>query len=249
MLPDLKIWDCQGSKFILFEKNDLISNSLKATGAFGDDLVKIACLICDQVENPLVLDIGANLGSFTVPLGQHLAKINGEIHAFEPQRIPFYQLCSNVILNRLDNAFLYNCAVGESDSTVEIHESMPGMWNSGAYSLHKEYRQAEGIDTFCAERICIVDLRSLNSMTFPRQVHLIKLDVEGYELEVVRGAKNFLVSNGYPHIIFEAWDSAWYSDKKSQLFSELGSLGYEVRQIDRTNFLAQHTSAIEMAAK
>lgn len=240
MLPDIKIWDCQGSKYVLFEKNDLISNSLKSTGEFGGDIVKLARQLCDQVQNPLVLDIGANLGSFTVPLGRHLLNINGEIHAFEPQRIPFYQLCTNVFINRLDNAYLHNCALGEKNGTVEIHESTSGMWNSGAYSLHKEYRQAEGIDTFCSAQSCMVDLKALDAMSFSRRVTLIKLDVEGYELEVISGAKQFLSSNGFPPIIFEAWDAAWYLEKKQQVFNTLGVMGYEICQIDPTNFLAKH---------
>jgi len=244
VLPDWKIWECNGAKYILFERTDIIADSLKTTGAFEDDLIKISCLLCDEINDPLILDIGANLGSYAIPMAQYLRKFQGELFAYEPQRIPFYQLCANVLLNRLDNIFPINIALGSVESEVEVYDLDISMWNSGAYSLVKEFRKAEGIDSHLKSSSVKVTVSTLDQLDFSRNVHLIKMDVEGYELHIIKGGESFLEENGYPYVIFEAWNSSWYLDQKNTLLQKFFSLGYEITQIDNTNFLAQHKTSM-----
>ncbi len=173
-------------------------------------------------------------------MGHFLKKAHGELHAYEPQRIPFYQLCANVLLNQLDNVFPHNIALGSEVSNIQIYDSDVGMWNSGAYSLIKEYRQVEGIDQHLIEKSTTVEIATLDKIEFSQPIHLIKMDVEGYEIHVIEGGENFLRSNGYPYVIFEVWDSTWFLDKKNALLQKFFDLGYEIEKIDSTNFLAQH---------
>jgi len=57
---------------------------------------------------------------------------------FEPQRIIYYQLCGNIVLNRLDNFRAFNQAVGDSDGDIEMPEiNYENNVNIGAFSLEK----------------------------------------------------------------------------------------------------------------
>merc|ERR1711972_428246 len=64
-----------------------------------------------------VLDIGANIGGFTVPLAERVGP-DGEVHAFEPFRKVFQHLNANVALDGLSNVYTYNIALGTKEEEV-----------------------------------------------------------------------------------------------------------------------------------
>ena len=65
-------------------------------------------------------------------------------------------------------------------------------------------------------------------------VRLIKIDVEGHELEVLRGSHYTLEENDFPPIIFESW--TWkFQDKRNALFAYLKDLGYTITEMGQNN--------------
>jgi hypothetical protein len=110
--------------------------------------------------------------------------------------------------------------------------------NIGAFSMDKEVREndyeckTEGVK----EPLVVFTLDS----GAHQNVRLIKIDVEGHELEVIKGASKTIKENNYPPIIFEAWTwKPWFEPKRKKLFSFLEKLGYEIQQLGQNN-LAQH---------
>jgi FkbM family methyltransferase len=174
------------------------------------------------------------LGSYVVPLAKRNAHLQFE--AFEPQRIVYYQLCANTFLNRLSNVYTHNVGLSnEQRITSYVLPNYAEETNIGAFSIDfdtrlKDYEvKSEGV----TERMIIIPLDSMQY----EKVRLIKIDVEGHELQVLQGAEHTLRENNYPPIIFEAW--TWkFPEKRQAVFAHLESLGYEITQIGQNN-LAQ----------
>jgi FkbM family methyltransferase len=220
----------------VFKGQDLISNHLKKE-LYENDLHQLALKILLDKPDGLVLDIGANLGTFCVPLARKIPKL--KFHAFEPQRIVNYQLCANVVINSLDNVQTYELALSDRDEQLNL--VMPDYTketNIGAFSIDKEVRENEYecATTSVTNKIFLVPL---DLLTFS-DVKLIKIDVEGHELEVLKGGIETIKRNNYPPIIFEAWTwKPWYQEKRTALFDYLKGHGYEITELGQNN-LAQH---------
>ncbi|MFN4033313.1 MAG: FkbM family methyltransferase [Fimbriimonadales bacterium] len=128
-----------------------------------------------------VIDIGANVGSHCIPLARWLGH-GSQVHAFEPHPRIFSYLHANAQLNRLANLHLYPYALGESEGEVEFTDLTTDDLNRVAS---------------CSADVPIirVPMRPLDSFACAQQpIALIKLDVEGYEWFVLRGAERALAN-------------------------------------------------------
>jgi FkbM family methyltransferase len=137
----------------------------------------------------LVLDIGANIGAHTL----HLAKLvgpNGRVMAFEPTDFAFRKLRRNLELNPVlaSRVEAYHCfltAADGADVPDAIYSSWPLAVEAGLHPKHlgremqTEAAQARNLDSILSERA-------------DRSVQLVKLDVDGFECDVLRGATSML---------------------------------------------------------
>lgn len=241
MLPRISLVEGDKAKFLLFSSGDYISQHLFTYGSWDEPLLAISKIFYDAVESPLILDIGANLGAYSIPIAKDIQNSDGKIIAFEPQRIIFYQLCANAFINRLDNYYPINKAVGDQVGTLEIPEFNYAINNNvGAFSLQKDFRVAHGIESSVTDKKHVVDVITLDELQVDRAPALIKIDVEGYEINVLKGSTFFLKKHNFPPIFFEAWEFDWFEEGKRQLLSFVESVGYNLFQFDGMNFLAQH---------
>jgi FkbM family methyltransferase len=236
MLPNCELVKVDGTQFLVFKGSDLISNHLKKA-LYEDDIHQLALKMLIGKPDGQVLDIGANLGTFCVPLALKIPAL--KFHAFEPQRIINYQLCANVIINSLDNVYTYELALSNEDADVEL--AMPDYaseTNIGAFSIDAEVRKNE-YECATVNTTDKIQLIPLDMMLFDN-IKLIKIDVEGHELEVLKGGIETIKANNYPPIIFEAWTwKPWYQEKRKSLLDYLKGHGYEIQQLGENN-LAQH---------
>lgn len=137
----------------------------------------------------LVLDIGANIGAHTLHLAQ-LVGPEGRVIAFEPTDFAFRKLRRNLELNPElgQRVTTCHCFLTETDKTevpAAIYSSWPLVEKSGLHAKHlgrqmkTESAQSRSLDSILAE---LAD----------RKVHLVKLDVDGFECDVLRGATTLL---------------------------------------------------------
>jgi FkbM family methyltransferase len=229
-LPDIHLATDGDLNYVLFKHNDIVSNAVRS-GGYEKELQELSTKLLEGHTEGIVLDIGANLGSYVVPLARHHTHLQFEV--FEPQRIVYYQLCANIFLNRLSNVYAHNVGLS-NDKRINTYvlPNYAEETNIGAFSIDfdtraKEYEvKSEGV----TERMIIIPLDSMQY----EKVRLIKIDVEGHELQVLQGAEHTLRENNYPPIIFEAW--TWkFPEKRQAVFAHLEGLGYEITQIGQNN--------------
>ena len=241
MLPKIKIVNINDIDYLLFDTDDLISNCLCENGNWDSHILKFMEPLYENVEEPIILDIGANFGTYTLPIAKKIKDRGGIVVSYEPQRVIYYQLCSNVTLNRLDNCYLFNQAVGDYDGSIEIPDiDYDKIDNIGAFSLVKDFREKHNIEKYVKTTGSLVGITKLDSLTFDRPPCVIKIDVEGYELNVIRGGSNFLKKYDYPTILFEAWQSDWFKPQKEELYTAIKDLGYEIHNVWSADCVAIH---------
>jgi len=221
-------------KFIKISDSDLINN-IMVQGFFVDNVLQTSAIVLRGKTEGVVLDIGANMGSFTIPLAYYNPQYT--FVCFEPQRMVCYQLCGNVAINRLNNVVVHNVALGSERTQLLL--DMPDYENEsniGAFSLDKEVREHN--DYLCSTKGVKqkVDVLTLDSKIHDTNIALIKIDVEGMELEVIKGGLELLKNNSYPPILFESWESkAWFKPRRQELFNFLEDLGYEIQSFGEDN--------------
>jgi len=160
---------------MMYNLNDLfVGRSLDLYGEWCD--AEMALL--GQLLGPgdVVLDVGANIGTHTVYFSQKVSP-GGMVYAFEPQRVTFEFLCSNLAINGLLNVVPLQIAVGVQSGKIIIPVLDPSKpLNFAALNITGH---TDGD---------VVELRPIDAMNLS-VCKLIKIDVEGMELSVLQGAE------------------------------------------------------------
>jgi FkbM family methyltransferase len=140
-------------------------------------------------EHSVVLDVGANVGHYGLELRQ--LEYTGRIVSFEPQNSAFAELKRASALD--PNWHVIQAAVGESESTIEFNISGDSQCSSILPMDHRHLQAHPASAYVGTERVRVAALDTLRSelLTDADNVWL-KMDVQGYEMNVLRGAKNTL---------------------------------------------------------
>jgi FkbM family methyltransferase len=137
--------------------------------------------------DPVVLDIGANIGVVALALAR-AAGPRGLVHAFEAERLTFHMLAGNMALNCMENVHCHFMAVGEKAGTARIPRlDYREFANFGSLELNREQQSDLGQQARGGE-FTEVRMDSIDAMALPR-VDMIKIDVEGMEAAVLAGAE------------------------------------------------------------
>ncbi len=200
--------DFRYGKIIYNKLDQYVGKSLELYGEFSQGEAEIF----DKIIRPgdCVVECGANIGSHTVHLAQAVGN-DGVVWAFEPQRLVFQLLAGNVAINGLTNVHCEQKCISERGGVVKVPVlDVSKINNWGGVSL-EHTTEGEPVD------VITLDSLGLNRCDF------LKLDVEGMELNVLKGAKN-LVKKFQPIIYAEA-DRL---EKRKDLFAWLRKKGYKI---------------------
>lgn len=187
-----------------------VGRSLDLYGEFSEAEVDLF----RQIVRPgqWVIDVGANVGAHTLFFARQVGP-SGRVYAFEPQRVVFQMLCANLASNGVLNAWCFPQAVGKA-AGIAIVPSLDyaSANNFGGVSL--EPRDAAG------EPVAVV---TIDSLQLPR-CDFIKVDVEGMEAEVLRGAAETIVR--FQPVLYVENDRAERSDELVRVIDGLGYVAY-----------------------
>ena len=169
-----------------------------------------------------VVDAGANIGYVTALFSRWVGAA-GRVYSFEPEPGTFDVLSSNVRRLNLANVSLFPCAVSsrEGQGVLAIPE-----YAAGGENLY-EARVVDAPEGGRGVRTVSIRLGSLDALLADLDsLALVKLDVEGYELEAVQGAAG-LIERFHPALLIEVSGDPWSpGTKAANLFELLKGWGY-----------------------
>lgn len=195
---------CRHGTFSFFSNDMYVGKSLDLYGEFSADEVSVFQMVLRPGDT--AVEVGANIGALTVPM----ARLCKKVHAFEPQPENAGLLRTNLDQNGIENVGVYMVPVGYKNDIV----SVPRLSELG----HTNYGNVE-IGGEGSYKISTVRLDDL--MEHWDKIKFIKIDAEGSELDILRGASE-LIKRDRPVMYIE-------NDRKEQsrdLVAHLLDLGY-----------------------
>jgi FkbM family methyltransferase len=172
-------------------------------------------------SNDTIFDIGANIGLWLMGIAKRIGP-NGSIHAFEPVPENLIRLNYNLSLNRIKNVICRQLAISNRNGRTTFYASNSDNSGRAGFIQRKGVEQKidteiKTLDTYCEE----------NSI---KNIKFIKIDIEGAEILVFRGATNVLSSEEAPIIMFELDDSlvSAFNETSISVKAFLNQYGYSL---------------------
>jgi FkbM family methyltransferase len=188
-------------------------------GRYGLDILRIF----EEHVRPgdTVLDIGAHIGFYTMHLGNAVGRY-GHVYAFEPDPRPIEYLKASLAASEMDWVQIRPIAISAKEGTVPFFLSPVLGWSTAVKNTHLTGLREILVPTIPLD--LIVDRGEI-----PDRIRLIKIDVEGFEMEVLRGMRKTL-ETVQPILIVEINSGmiAYQDSSPAELFLFLKSLGYRI---------------------
>ena len=128
------------------------------------------------------IDIGANIGFYTLFFSSHLR--NGKVFSYEPNTKNFKKLKKNILLNKFKNIKCYNFGISSQNGKTQLYDT--SHYNEGGHFINLK-------DKSINKKFEIIKIFKLDSLLKKYNKNLfIKIDVEGHEMNVLNGMKNIL---------------------------------------------------------
>jgi FkbM family methyltransferase len=166
-----------------------VETSIYNTGTYEKGTLQI--IKENLKEGDVFVDVGANIGLMSLFASQ-LVKDSGKIHAFEPHPVTRQILQENIEMNNAENIYVSPYAAGSKRGRSRIFDGEDQ--NRGSATLSPEGQISKGYD---------VEVISLDEFFRDQKINMIKMDVEGYEPEVLKGAEKILKRDHPPFLIVE----------------------------------------------
>lgn len=214
MINISQVKDSTNTEFIGIE-NDTIISTISEHGSWEGHLVNLYYRLLKP--NSVVIDIGANIGYHSIHFGKIVGS-NGKVFSFEPQKLIYDILSTNILKNGLSNIISqHNFGLSSEEgilylSNIKDVSYNNGMINFGGVKLSND--STGGLK---------VRVKTLDEI-FSGNVDFIKVDIEGMEYEVIQGADT-TIKKSLPIIFIEI------TKNHDELYSYFKEGGYEVYKI------------------
>ncbi|TSC93066.1 MAG: SAM dependent methyltransferase [Candidatus Berkelbacteria bacterium Licking1014_7] len=168
-----------------------------------------------------VIDIGANLGYYVLQEAKLVGQ-TGTIYAIEPVKENFLFLQKNINYNKLNNVRSFQLALGDKNKNGEINISQKRNWSNVKQNLSKDFKLIKKQS---------VRMRALDSFIKGKKMpDIIRMDVEGYEIEIIHGMERILKQKKLK-IVIETHPHLVTNNARRQMFKTLRSNGFKIKWV------------------
>ena len=172
----------------------------------------------------LAVDVGANIGYMSSILAKRVGS-SGSVYAFEAHPEIFKELKHNVKRweqdNKINNISIQNLAVSDKSGFLKLGVPEAFNQNRGISSIVTDSDEIANKSSVLTVQACTLDEFLAN-----KNVGVLKIDVEGHEIQVLKGAENLLKTGRIRDCVFEEHNS--YPTAVTNYFE---SMGYQVFRI------------------
>jgi FkbM family methyltransferase len=159
------------------------------------DIQQLFEAFCNKDSN--IIDVGANIGVTAVIAG--MLAPNGSVLALEPVEHTFEYLAANIVRSKLTNVTCLNAAASSAEGHVQV-VTRPGHSFASFVGYEEVLERYAGYNEETVEAITLDRLVERDGVA---RIDFIKIDVEGFELEVLRGCPQIL-KRSQPTVLLEA---------------------------------------------
>jgi len=149
------------------------------------------------IDAGVVIDAGANVGNYSMKVRKANSRVR--VYAFEPHPVTYQKLKKNIVGLHIE---AINAGVGSSPGTLNLYDYAEGDGSSHA-SLYQEVIEKIHKSKATVHEVSIVTLDDFAEEHAIERTHLLKIDTEGNELEVLKGFKKYLEADKVDLIHFE----------------------------------------------
>ena len=227
----LKKYNTSTGKYFLpyFAFKDAIRNTIIDNKIFDEKIFQTLKKFIKP--DTIVLDVGSNFGQMSILWSKYTTNV--EVYSFEASKYVFSILKKNVELNKA-NVKLFNSFVGNKSSEEFYIEK--SQITSEAYKTYGSNQIKEAKNKKNSEKI---DALKIDDLNFNKKISAMKIDVQGYDLEVLKGARETIKKYKMP-IIFE-YEKDFEKDLNhsfKDFLNFIESIDYEISlKIDSSNYL------------
>ena len=224
--------DVHGIRFVLypFDRPNVLNLVKRA-----DDAAEFKMIPKLVETGDTAIDVGANVGLYSVLLSR-LCGPTGRVWAFEPVLDTYWRLRETLALNRCENVIPVESAISERSGKIALNLFEPQFseWNSPGVRAKKD-KNGKLVSRCASAEVSAYSLDEFCEQRGIGKIKFLKVDVEGFELSVFRGAERLLSERRIRYICFEIAPELLdaVGVEVCQVFEALEVHGYRAYRLDR----------------
>ena len=175
-------------------------------------------------KDDLILDVGANMGVVSLWFSQRC----DHVHAFEPHPENIAMITSQMNLRNSKNITLHQCALGKEETEMQLHVKN--------FHGHHSLGDVDNSPTVGKIRVKVRTMDDVCKELNVEHIQFLKIDVEGFESDVLLGGSQLLAEKKIDYILFELQETILHSIQRTsqEVFQILFDSGYEIIDLNGT---------------
>lgn len=218
---------------MLINPADYVSYYIYMLGLFEGEILKAA--LSQLREGDTFFDIGGHFGQYTIAAGLKVGP-TGSVHVFEPGRVQDKYLRRNIELNKLQNVTVANLALSDKPGELALHT--PSFADIGKSQL------ADPETVTDAVRVPVTTLDQYCTDRDIDRIDVMKVDVEGAEFGVFKGAERVMREFPPRAIFYESVDSLCeaFGHSPEEMHTYLEAAGYSIHSVEGMHLVPRPAS-------